>query len=201
MPSEIARCTESAVPERLARSIPSVSVVRAAVAVGLASTTGTASVSGSPEYETRYRMLRNRHQARRYHDPDSMSCNAEQPRGELCVAKMLRAWSANEIATIPSDWMHPRPHHPARRDRCRNSGARGDERRGTGEARAESDREPDQRAVPEQHQLQRRPAERHAEHPQHPAGHTVPCQRRLERHHPHHRSRHLAAGDDTVRRP
>ncbi len=50
---------------------------------------------------------------------------------------------------------------------------------------AESGRQSDQRAVPEQHQSQLRAGQGNAEHPQHPAGDSDLGERRLERHHAH----------------
>ena len=58
---------------------------------------------------------------------------------------------------------------------------------------AKPDRRPLQLPVPEQHQLQRRTAQRHAGHPQRPAGDPDPRQRGLERHHAHHPAADLAA--------
>ena len=77
----------------------------------------------------------------------------------------------------------------------------GDERRRTGEARAESRRQSDQLAVPEQHQSQLRPGEGDAEHPQHPAGDSDLDRQGLERHHAHDPAGDLDAGARSGYRP
>src|SRR4051794_7678665 len=84
---------------------------------------------------------------------------------------------------------------PGARARGRPRPRRGGRRRhrGAGEAGAEPDRRPDQRAVPEQHQLRRRRARQDAERPQLPARHTANDRWRLEPDHPHHRAGHLPA--------
>ena len=73
-------------------------------------------------------------------------------------------------------------------------GPRGAVGRGTGQAGAEPGGQSGQRAAAEQHQLQRRPALRHAEHPEHPAGDPDLGQQGLEHHHPHDPAADLAAG-------
>ena len=70
----------------------------------------------------------------------------------------------------------------------------GDERRDRArQEAAEPDRRPLQLPVSEQHQLQHRPAQGHAGHPQRPAGYSHPHQRGLERHHAHDPAADLAA--------
>src|SRR3954451_3181082 len=84
---------------------------------------------------------------------------------------------------------------PGRGARGRPRPRRGGRRRhrGAGEAGAEPDRRPDQRAVPGQRQLRRRRARQDTERPQLPAGRTVQDRRRLEPDHPHHHADHLPA--------
>ena len=77
---------------------------------------------------------------------------------------------------------------------ARPAGAGRDVGRGARQAGAEPGGQPGQRAVPEQHQLQRRPAVGHAEHPEHPAGDPDRAQQGLEPHHPHDPALDLAAG-------
>src|SRR4051794_2411484 len=86
-----------------------------------------------------------------------------------------------------------RPPGPGARGRPRPRRGGRRRHRGAGEAGAEPDRQPDQRAVPGQHQLRRRRARQDAERPQLPARHTAQDRRRLEPDHPHHHARHLPA--------
>src|SRR4051794_25616460 len=81
-----------------------------------------------------------------------------------------------------------RPPGPGARGRPRPRRGGRRRHRGAGEAGAEPDRRPDQRAVPGQRRLRRRRARQDAERPQLPAGRALQDRRRLEPDHPHHRA-------------